>query len=133
MPTTFSFAMHPADARILRIHGSGGQRLTPEWQAAIQADLGELYQFVTAKFEDRPFRLMSVLDNMALALGNEEEMATQGSLALAQVFNVERAAYVIDKATMRLQFGRLFRENKLSDRFKAFSKEDEGLSFLVRK
>jgi hypothetical protein len=131
MPKTFSFALHPKSPRVLRIHGSGGQGVSPEKLRQVQEDLGEMYQFVQKTFGGGPFLLMSVLDKMDLALAKEGEMATQGSLAMAQVFNVQRAAYVIDGATLRLQFTRLFRENNLTDRFKAFAKEQDGLEFLL--
>ncbi len=130
MPRTFDFALHPKDERILRILASGKTPATPENMQQVQVDLGELYQFVQKTFGERPFRLMTVLADMHLAMDKDGELATQGSLAMAQAFNVERAAYATDRATLRLQFNRLFRENNLGDRFKAFMTEQEALAFL---
>jgi len=125
---TFSFSLYGHNKRILRIHGAGGTTTTPE---LVQRDLSELYGFVQRTFADRPFRLLTVLERMHLTLDRDAELATQGSLAMAQTFNVERAAYAVDKATLRLQFSRLFRENRLADRFRAFISEPEALTFLT--
>src|SRR5438105_4156761 len=130
MPKTFSFALHPRNERVLRVYGSGTTPATPEMMQQVQIDLGELYQFVGQTFGERPFRLLTVLEHMHLAMGKDEELATQGSLAMAQAFHVERAAYAVDKATLRLQFSRLFRENDLADRFRAFMTEPEAFAFL---
>ena len=130
MARAFSFQLHKADAGIVTVHSRGGQRVTPELLAQVQAEMAEFAAWIRRTFAERPFRLMTVLENMSLALDNESEMAAQGTLALAQAFNVARAAYVTDRATLRMQFSRLFRENNLSSNFRAFATESEGLAFL---
>ena len=128
MPKTFSLSLIPP--RILRLVGRGGTPMTPEVAAQIQLDMGELYQFIKRNFGDGSFLGLNIFENMALALDAEQQMVTQGTLALAKSFPIERAAYVTDGATLRIQFTRLFRENGMSDRFRAFSTEAEGLAFL---
>ena len=130
MERTFTWSTHPLDKRIARVHAVRRGPTTPEVLAQSQVDIREFHAWMMKTFGDAPILLMTVLENMGLAFDKESEMATHGSLAMAQIFNIERAAYVTDGATLRLQFNRFFRENQLTGKFKVFPTEREAVSYL---
>jgi hypothetical protein len=124
------FALLPDDPGIVRVSAGGREPVTDELRAQMEGELAALARFLGEQFGERPFRVLTVLEELPPTRAREAERISQAALALAGAFRVERAAYVTDDATVRLQFGRLFRENKLADRFRAFPTEKDGLAFL---
>ena len=123
------WSMLPGKIVRVRTQGRGG-RMTPELSAQLQAELGRLYSWIQEQFRGGPWRELVLLENMQMVLDIEAEQIAQGGISFSETLNVERAAYVVESATMRLQLSRIFREQKMHDRLRTFATEAEGLAFV---
>ncbi len=126
------WSMLPGKIVRVRTQGRGG-RMTAELSAQLQEELGRLYAWIQQQFRGGPWREVVVLENMQMVLDDEAAQIAQGGISFSETLNVARAAYVVESATMRLQFTRIFREQKMQDRLRTFATEAEGLAFVRAK
>jgi hypothetical protein len=133
MKDLFTYSVLPG-TRIMRIHSQGRTDTNiAEAAAALPEQLQRMYAWVKDRFGDRPFRQLVILEGMGLVLRDQDATMAQASFSMFRSLNAERSAYVIDSATMRMQFRSLFREAKLADTFRVFDTEPEALAFLNTK
>jgi hypothetical protein len=128
---TFTWEVHPLDARIVVVRASAiSRRISAEVAEALQLDLVTFSAWLRTTFSDRPFRGLNVLADLAMAYNDEDELVIRSALTINNVLPVERGAYVIERGTTRLQFARIIREDGYGERLRVFATEDEALRFL---
>jgi hypothetical protein len=127
---TVEWAVLPGPRRILRVRLAGSSKMSRAERAAFDERMAALYRFADEHYRGRPFYYLALIEFDALAFDNYGEAITHAALDLVRDIGVERGAHVTEIATLRLQYGRLFRERGFGDQVRAFATENEALKFL---
>ncbi len=128
--STVEWAILPGTKRILRIRLAGSSKMNRLERAAFDEQMAALYRFVEESYRGRELLYLAIIEFDALAFDKYGEAMTHAALDLVASIGVTRGAHVTDIATLRLQYGRLFRERGFGDRVRAFATEAEALEFL---